>query len=211
VHHAAQLAGPWISEGDVGSNPAPFDAHSPHNFVTKAQGSAIFQVAGQTVYLGNQWNSGLEQTPPGPRNHDLLFWGVLDFAAPSAVVCRDEPQEHIGGRPVTFACAGGEPGSVIDSVEFAAFGTPGGSCGPGGQARNATCDAANATAVVEQACVGRSRCTIQPSTGVFGDPCVGTRKRLLASVRCSAPAGPEVVQQMVWHDTIDITLPAVNA
>ena len=33
------------------------------------------------VLQGNQWNSGLSETPPGPRNHDLLFWGMLHFAS----------------------------------------------------------------------------------------------------------------------------------
>ena len=31
------------------------------------------------VWVGNQWNSGLSETPPGPRNHDLLYWTVLNF------------------------------------------------------------------------------------------------------------------------------------
>jgi len=75
-------AGPWHYQGDVGSVPGhTFDAHSPDNFVTKAQGSAVVLVGDQHVYLGNQWNSGLKLTPPGPRNHDLLYWGVFDFKA----------------------------------------------------------------------------------------------------------------------------------
>lgn len=57
-----------------------FDPHSPSNYVTKAQGTAVFTVGSQYIYLGNQWNSGLARTPPGPRNHDLLFWGILRFA-----------------------------------------------------------------------------------------------------------------------------------
>lgn len=33
----------------------------------------------QYVWLGNQFNSGLLQTPPAPRSHDLLYWAVLQF------------------------------------------------------------------------------------------------------------------------------------
>jgi beta-xylosidase len=84
VLSAPAPAGPWSYQGDVGSNPAPFDAHSPHNFVTRAQGSSVFVAGGEHVYLGNQWNSGLASTPPGPRNHDLLYFGVLRFAAADA-------------------------------------------------------------------------------------------------------------------------------
>eukprot|EP00037_Helgoeca_nana_P009024 m.79567 g.79567 ORF g.79567 m.79567 type:complete len:377 (+) comp19303_c0_seq2:21-1151(+) len=90
VQEADSLAGPWNFKGDVGSNPTPFDPHSPNNFVTKAQASAVFEVKSSTdavsyVWLGNQWNSGLALTPPGPRNHDLLYWSVLKFDANESV------------------------------------------------------------------------------------------------------------------------------
>ena len=80
VLSAPSIKGPWTFMGDVGSNPGvPFDKHSPHNFVTNAQGSAVLKVGDDHVYLGNQWNTGLRETPPGPRNHDLLYWGVFEF------------------------------------------------------------------------------------------------------------------------------------
>ena len=86
VLSAPSPAGPWVYQGDVGSNPDhPFDAHSPDNYVTKAQGSAAFAVGDDIVYLGNQWNSGLKQTPPGPRNHDLLYWAVLPFLSNGSI------------------------------------------------------------------------------------------------------------------------------
>ena len=149
------------SSGDVGSKPGhTFDPHSADNYVTKAQASAVIEVApaggdGPTQYLwmGNQvtapcasaasvaktaplpcvsaaimgrrqcrclafplpswgedsavalrfrchrglsqcfplpggvfqWNSGLSQTPPGGRMHDLLYWTVLQFNANGTV------------------------------------------------------------------------------------------------------------------------------
>jgi len=33
------------------------------------------------VWLGMQWNSGLKETPPGPRHHDLMYFSVLHFNA----------------------------------------------------------------------------------------------------------------------------------
>ena len=81
--------GPWRYRGDVDSvKPGtPPDPHSPHNYVTRAQGSAVFTVGGggngggssadaqQTfVWLGNQWVTG------GRRNADLLYWSALSFA-----------------------------------------------------------------------------------------------------------------------------------
>eukprot|EP00038_Savillea_parva_P009838 m.186169 g.186169 ORF g.186169 m.186169 type:complete len:710 (-) comp16687_c0_seq1:65-2194(-) len=84
VQMATDIKGPWTYAGDVGSNPTPFDPHSPNNYVTKAQASAVLLAKGTDgtvsyVWLGNQWNSGLALTPPGPRNHDLLYWSVLQF------------------------------------------------------------------------------------------------------------------------------------
>ena len=76
---APSPAGPWTYQGDVGSNPGSFDPKSPNNYVTRAQGSAVFQVAGQTIWLGNQWNSAPQ------RHQDLLYWALLDFDAGGAV------------------------------------------------------------------------------------------------------------------------------
>jgi len=79
VLSAPSPEGPWTYQGDVGSNPTPFDAHSKDNYVTKAQGSSVFRIGDQLIYLGNQWNSGLSESPPGPRHHDLLYWGLIGF------------------------------------------------------------------------------------------------------------------------------------
>jgi hypothetical protein len=90
---ASSPAGPWTFAGDVGSVPGhKFDIHSPHNFVTNAQAQKVFAVPPSAsspavasavensfVWLGMQWNSGLQETPPGPRHHDLLYWAVLRF------------------------------------------------------------------------------------------------------------------------------------
>jgi hypothetical protein len=115
---ADSMRGPWKYAGDVGSKPGhTFDPHSPDNYVTKAQASAVVEIAapgGEVQYIwwvllqnvlhsvdvtltnrldvdanllselwivgcrmGNQWNSGLSETPPGGRMHDLLYWTVL--------------------------------------------------------------------------------------------------------------------------------------
>ena len=75
-----------------------FDKHSPDNYVSNAQGSAIFKIGDQVIYLGNQWNSGLKETPPGPRNHDLLFWTVFRFddqGRVEQVVWQDEVEVEV--------------------------------------------------------------------------------------------------------------------
>ena len=86
VMTSSSVDGPWDYRGDVGSVPGhAYDPHSPNNYVTKAQGSAAFTVGEQVVYLGNQWNSGLREDPPGPRNHDLLYWTVFNFGSDGAI------------------------------------------------------------------------------------------------------------------------------
>lgn len=79
VLSAPSPEGPWTYQGEVGSNPQTFDKRSKDNYVTKAQGSAVFRIGDEHIYLGNQWNSGLSESPPGPRHHDLLYWGVIGF------------------------------------------------------------------------------------------------------------------------------------
>ena len=88
VDMADSLSGPWTYAGDIGSNTTnghKFDPHSPYNYVTKAQASAVFEVKGTSdssfVWMGNQWNSGCagKTVCPGPRQHDLLYWTVLKF------------------------------------------------------------------------------------------------------------------------------------
>ena len=72
VFSADAPLGNWTYRGDVGSRPGAFDPHSPDNYVTNAQGSAVFRVGGDLVYLGNQWVTSAR--PGGPRNNDLLAW-----------------------------------------------------------------------------------------------------------------------------------------
>jgi hypothetical protein len=66
-------------------------------------------------------------------------------------------------------------GTVIDAIQFASYGTPNGACGNftlGG------CHASGSKTTVENAALGRNTFTISATNGTFGDPCVGTVKRL---------------------------------
>ena len=85
MYTAPSPLGPWALQGDVGSNSTDghvFDAHSPWNYVTRAQGSKVVPVVGadgelQFLWLGNAWVS----SKSGARNADLLYWTVLQFDA----------------------------------------------------------------------------------------------------------------------------------
>ena len=74
VWGATAIAGPWQLLGDIGTRiGARDDRHNPHRYVTNAQGSAVFTVGDQLLWLGNQWNTGRR------RSADLLYWAQLRF------------------------------------------------------------------------------------------------------------------------------------
>ncbi|KAJ9464983.1 glycosyl family 43 [Diplonema papillatum] len=69
--------GNYTYQGEIGSNPSKFDPHSPNNFVTRAQASAVFEVNSSLVWMGNQWVTS--QRPGNPRDNDLLYFTPLSF------------------------------------------------------------------------------------------------------------------------------------
>lgn len=73
--------------------------------------------------------------------------------------------EVLNLQTLSMFCATG----VIDAVTFASYGTPRGACGA--WAVNASCNAANSSAVVAAACVGKAACSVKADTPTFGDPC----------------------------------------
>ena len=98
---------------------------------------------------------------------------------------------------VSLECAG--EGATISSIDFAAFGTPYGTCGE--YHHNASCDAANATAVAEALCLGQASCSV-PSYPALGDPCFDVYKTLIVQGRCSDGEGPSTLwlpRRAVWN------------
>ena len=88
--------GEFVYRGEVtGNSTAEFDPHSPYNWNTRAQASAVFLVPSssgemQYVWMGNQWVS----SPDSQRNHDLLYWAVLHFDEETGMVMRMEREEE---------------------------------------------------------------------------------------------------------------------
>jgi hypothetical protein len=78
VFTAIDPLGPYNYRGDVGTNTThPFDQHSPWNYPTRAQASAVVQVGSQFLWMGNQWTTS--RALGHQRNHDLLYWWPLEF------------------------------------------------------------------------------------------------------------------------------------
>ncbi|OVA08315.1 D-galactoside/L-rhamnose binding SUEL lectin domain [Macleaya cordata] len=86
------------------------------------------------------------------------------------------------GNTLELSCQGNQS---ISAVQFASFGDPQGNCG---SFKKGTCEAANSLSVVQKACVGKSRCSIDVSEGTFGsssDHCGNNiTKRLAVQAVC---------------------------
>jgi hypothetical protein len=79
--------------------------------------------------------------------------------------------EELNLSTLSMFCASG----VINGITFASYGTPTGSCGS--WAVNASCNAANSTAIVSAACLGKEFCSVKADTPTFGDPCCACARR----------------------------------
>jgi hypothetical protein len=66
-------------------------------------------------------------------------------------------------------------GNYFTTIQFASYGTPNGSCG---SFTTSACHAASSASICSTAFVGKTSASIAATNGVFGDPCVGTVKRL---------------------------------
>lgn len=95
----------------------------------------------------------------------------------------------VAGAPenvnITLACPGAAS-NVITAIPFADFGLPDGACS--NFTVNPACSAANSTAIVAAACLGKQSCTVYVSDTVFGDPCYGTVKHFSAVAQCAQSA-----------------------
>jgi hypothetical protein len=85
------------------------------------------------------------------------------------------------GGTATLSCPSGQ---VIDSIAFASYGTPTGSCP---NFSSSSCHASSSQSTVESACLNKQSCTVGANNGVFGDPCVGTYKKLVVAYSCVNP------------------------
>jgi Galactose binding lectin domain len=104
-------------------------------------------------------------------NGGLSAFDVSLFAAGNAdhdTLCAQVDE----GSTVKLTAA---PGKTITSIDFASYGSPTGTCG---NFVAGDCNATTSRSVVEAACLGQNSCSVLADNSVFGDPCVGTSKRL---------------------------------
>lgn len=139
-------------------------------------------------YMGQQGMNGLSFTYDQGFEAAQVGWASTEFNetqasmydpsrswlpcevinSPGGDCAADVPESHTA----VLSCGA----ATIESVSFASFGTPQGSCGA---FTFGACAAPTTLAVVEAACIGKTNCSIFVSVSTFGpDPCLGTPKHL---------------------------------
>lgn len=132
-------------------------------------------------------------------------------AVATALLCASSAVNHVAGatsrehtcakqdagQEAVFECGG----RLISQVEFASFGTPGGTCiAASGMISGATtvpgCDAANTVATIEDRCLGQSTCMFTVTPDLFGGTpsCAhadSSRRWLMAQLKCGGDESPD--------------------
>jgi hypothetical protein len=151
------------------------------NFTVSANGTFTFPTS---VASGNAYAVTVLTLPSSPAQNCAIGngSGTITSAAVSnvtvtctnVVICSTAAEN----ASITLSCPTGQK---IMSLDFSSYGTPNGSCGA---FTTSTCNATTSTMDVSTSCLGLNSCTVSASNGVFGDPCVGTVKRLYVQARC---------------------------
>ncbi|XP_077977208.1 L-rhamnose-binding lectin CSL3-like isoform X2 [Glandiceps talaboti] len=100
---------------------------------------------------------------------------------------------------ISMSCDGGD----VLSIRSASYGRHDATTCPSPFMLTTTCEATNSLTLVQQACNGKSSCSVKASNTVFGDPCIFTYKYLSVGYDCvDKVQGPVVVCE---HDTISLS------
>jgi hypothetical protein len=151
------------------------------NLTVSANGTFTFPTS---VASGNGYAVTVLTSPSAPAqnctvgNGSGTITGVpvsnVTVTCTNVVVCSTAAENG----NITLTCPTGQK---IVSLDFASYGTPNGSCGA---FTTSSCNATTSTMDVSTPCLGFNSCTVSATNGVFGDPCVGTVKRLYVQARC---------------------------
>jgi hypothetical protein len=152
------------------------------NLSVTANGSFTFATS---VASGSAYAVTVLTSPSSPNQNCAISngGGTIGGAAVSnvSVVCTNVVicATAAENGTITLTCPAGQK---IASLDFASYGTPNGSCGA--FAVDSTCNATTSSPDVGADCLGLNACSVAATNGVFGDPCVGTVKRLYVQARC---------------------------
>uniref|UniRef100_A0A5B7B076 Beta-galactosidase n=1 Tax=Davidia involucrata TaxID=16924 RepID=A0A5B7B076_DAVIN len=169
----------WVSYLSPLGQPSQSEYHIPRAFLKpKNNLLVVFEETG-----GNP--GGIEVLIV---NRDTICSFITEYHPPNV---RSWERKEEQFRPVVDEVKSGAhltcpEGKVMKVVEFASFGDPYGACGAYSLGK---CTSPNSQKVVEQHCLGKSRCSIPLEREVFdgkrNDPCPDVSKTLAVQVRCA--------------------------
>jgi hypothetical protein len=166
------LNGSGLVLQDNGGDNLAIGANGFHNFATGVPSGSMYAVTVATP-------------PSSPAQNCVVTNGSGTIAGgavsnttvvcTNVVVCATAAENGT----VALACPAGQK---MSAISFASYGTPNGMCGS--FTVDPTCNATTSTPDVSTACLGLNSCMIGANNTQFGDPCVGTVKRLYVAVTC---------------------------
>ncbi len=121
--------------------------------------------------LGGRWESD-DFSGNGQYDTRHQIWTRTALEA----ICAEAPE----GGTINLTCSGG---TVMQSIEFSSYGTYTGTCGDGNLVAS-SCHSTESQGDVEALCLGNNSCSVPATNAQFGDPCVGTFKRLAVRAVC---------------------------
>ncbi len=166
------LNGSGLVLQDNGGDNLAVGANGTYTFATSVQSGSPYAVTVATAPSSPAQScaitNGSGTISSGPVNN-------VNIVCTNIVVCSTAAENGTAA----LSCPVGQK---ISAVNFASYGTPNGTCGS--FTVDPTCNATTSTPDVSTACLGLNSCSIGANNGQFGDPCVGTVKRLYISVTC---------------------------
>eukprot|EP00656_Telonema_subtile_P019818 TRINITY_DN2101_c0_g1_i8.p1 TRINITY_DN2101_c0_g1~~TRINITY_DN2101_c0_g1_i8.p1 ORF type:complete len:450 (-),score=118.89 TRINITY_DN2101_c0_g1_i8:162-1511(-) len=173
--------GAWLYDYAAGISQAPDSIGFEHAVFTVPDNLVADALAGSAAPANSSaplgWASASTSFPRGTYS---IAWQAT---APAASSCTAGAPE---GSAVLLSCVG----ASIETVSFASYGTPTGSCAAGLQPSSCNADL---TSLVSALCVGKESCSLECSVGscngkAVPDPCVDTVKHVSVQVSCAAGA-----------------------
>ena len=155
------------------------------NAVDSLNQSFAFSGATGSLAAGSTYtdrtDAGQTADPPGDFGRGIALAAPAGEGGGVQMACGAVPE----GGTATVTCPAG---TTISSIDFASYGTPDPSGASGATCESysiGACHAANSVSVVESLCLGNPSCNVPATNSTFGDPCVGTFKRLFIEASCS--------------------------
>ena len=124
---------------------------------------------------GTAWNSTIKRCKCDST--EAAAAAAEEAAAAARTICATADEDN----PATLTAP---TGAFFNNVVFASYGLPTGSCG---NFYVGSCHSTFSIGIAEGLLIGQNHVTISASNGVFGDPCIGTRKKLSIEVQWVYP------------------------